>query len=45
MLNGKKYADYSIGDPEQWPELGDLLKRRAQIIQEFADDEALWADQ
>ncbi|MDP8983159.1 MAG: DUF4826 family protein [Acidobacteriota bacterium] len=45
MLSGKRYSDYSIGDPEQWPELGDLLKRRALIIQRFADDEMLWADE
>jgi hypothetical protein len=45
MLNGEKYSDYSIGTPDRWPELGDLLKQRAQIIREFADDETLWADE
>jgi hypothetical protein len=45
MSNGEKYADYSIGAPEQWPELADLLKRRALIILGFADEETLWADE
>jgi Domain of unknown function (DUF4826) len=45
MLDGKKYADYSIGTPEQWPELGKLLKRRARVIRRFAADETLWADE
>jgi hypothetical protein len=44
MLRGEKHTDYSIGTPDQWPELGDLLQRRARIIAEWANDESLWID-
>jgi non-ribosomal peptide synthetase component F len=34
MLRGERHPDYSIGTPDQRPELGDLLQRRAEIIPE-----------
>jgi len=39
MLRGQEHPDCSIGTPDQWPELGDLLRRRAEILQTYADDE------
>lgn len=39
MLCGEAHPDCRIGTPDQWPVLGDLLARRAEIIQRFADDD------
>jgi hypothetical protein len=44
MLRGEPHPDYNIGTPEQWPKLGDLLRRRAEIIQRYADDDEFWTD-
>ena len=44
MLRGEPHPDYDIGTPDQWPELGSLLRRRAEIIQKYADDDELWTD-
>lgn len=43
MLRGQKHPDYRIGTPDQWPKLGDLLQRRAQILSRHADDDEFWA--
>jgi hypothetical protein len=42
MLRGEEPADVTIGDREGRRELGDLLRRRAKIFQEWADDDAMW---
>jgi hypothetical protein len=42
MLRGEDHPDVRIGTPDQWPKLGDLLRRRAQILQEYADDDGMW---
>lgn len=42
MLRGDEHPDVRIGTPEQWPELGDLPQRRAQILQSYADDDGVW---
>jgi hypothetical protein len=44
MLRGESLSGYSIGPRSRWPELGDLLRRRALILQEYADDDAIWND-
>lgn len=42
MLRGEAHPDVKIGTPDQWPELGDLLWRRAKILQTYADDDEIW---
>ena len=44
MLRGEEHPDVRIGTPDQWPELGDLLRRRAKIIHGYADDDELWTE-
>ena len=44
MLRGEPHPDYRIGAPDQWPELGDLLRRRAEIVQRYADDDDIWTE-
>ena len=44
MLRGESHPDYHIGTPEQWPQLGDLLRRRAEIIKRYADDDEIWKE-
>ncbi len=45
MLTGKTHAEIAIGkseSPEGRKELGDLLRRRACILKEWADDDSMW---
>jgi hypothetical protein len=42
MLRGEAYPGYVIGPPDRWPELGELLRRRAEILKSYADDDELW---
>lgn len=42
MLRGEQHPSITIGSPEQWPELGELLRRRALMIQHLVDDGDLW---
>jgi hypothetical protein len=42
MLRGEPHPDMTIGTPDQWPELGDLLQRRSQLLARFAEDGSLW---
>ena len=42
MLRGEPHPAMTIGEPEDWPQLGDLLRRRAELLISFADDEAIW---
>lgn len=44
MIAGKAHPDHSIGRPEDWPTLGQLLKRRAEILGDYAGDDELWAE-
>lgn len=44
MVRGEVHPDYSIGSPEQWPELGDLLQKRAEILQSYADNDNVWSE-
>ena len=43
MLKGISHPTIHIGSPEDWPELGDLLKRRAKILAGWAEDNEIWA--
>jgi hypothetical protein len=45
MLRGKEHPEVMIGTPDQRPELGDLLRRRAQILQSYADDDGTWDEE
>ncbi len=42
MLRGQEHPNVMIGDPEQWLELGDLLRRRARILRHWVQDEEIW---
>ena len=42
MLRDENHPTVKIGPPENRRELGDLLCRRAEIIQEWADDDEMW---
>lgn len=42
MLRGEVHPCYQIGTPGQWPELGELLLRRAEVIRGYADSDELW---
>ena len=42
VLSGEPLPDAQIGSPEQWPELGELLFRRANLLAEFAGADELW---
>jgi hypothetical protein len=44
MLRGERHPESTIGTPDQWPELGNLLQRRAFLLQRFADDDTIWKD-
>ena len=44
MLRGEPHPERAIGTPDQWPELGDLLRRRSQLLQKWADDDAIWSN-
>ncbi len=44
MIEGNKSSDCVIGQPKDWPELGELLRQRVSILQSFVDDDAFWAD-
>jgi len=39
---GEPHPDVQIGSPDQWPELGELLFRRANLLAEFAAADELW---
>jgi hypothetical protein len=42
MLRDEDHPNIKIGRSDNRKELGDLLNRRAEIIQEFADDDQMW---
>ena len=44
MLRGDAHPDVSVGGSENRVELGDLLRRRARMLQAWADDESIWRD-
>ena len=42
MIQGKPHPDITIGNEGDWPELGDLLKRRSMILSDWVKDDELW---
>jgi hypothetical protein len=44
MKAGKSHRSFSIGTPDQWPQLQLLLRDRAQLLAGFSEDEALWVE-
>ena len=44
MLRGRPHPTVTIGRPEDWPNLGDLLSRRARTFLEWANDDSVWTD-
>jgi hypothetical protein len=44
MLRGEPHPEMNVGGPDQWPELGDLLQRRAAILDQLAADDSVWED-
>jgi len=44
MLQGEPHASIKIGTPEYWPMLSELLKRRSELLVQFAEDDSIWED-
>ena len=42
MLRGEPHSETTIGTPDQWPELGDLLQRRAELLRSYAANDSIW---
>ncbi len=42
MLAGRRDPEVTIGRPEEQAQLGDLLSRRASLLQEFAQRDEYW---
>jgi hypothetical protein len=42
MLRGEEHPTVRIGSADNRYELGDLLRGRAEVFQEWADDDAMW---
>ncbi len=44
MKRSEAHPTMTIGTPEDWPLLASLLEARAGILQDWAADDALWAE-
>ena len=42
MLRDEPHPGITIGTPDLWPELGELLQRRSKLLFQFADDVSIW---
>lgn len=42
MERGEQHPEAIIGTPAVWPELAPLLRARAGLLAQFADDDSLW---
>jgi hypothetical protein len=42
MLRGEDHPTISVGNPENRTEMGELLRRRAQVIQDWVSDDSIW---
>jgi hypothetical protein len=42
MLRGEPHPKVAIGKPEQWSTLGDLLRRRADLLHDWASNDGAW---
>ena len=44
MFRGESHPIVKIGTKEDWPVLGDLLKRRSELLAQFAEDDSVWEE-
>jgi hypothetical protein len=44
MIRGEAHPEVIIGPPERWPQLGDLLQKRAEFIASMVADDEIWED-
>jgi len=44
MLRGEPHPTIEIGAPSDWPMLGDLLKRRSELLAQFSEDDSIWEE-
>lgn len=44
ILRGESHPTAKIGRQEDWPVLGDLLKRRSELLVQFAEDDSVWEE-
>jgi hypothetical protein len=44
MLAGRADPRSRLGKPKDWPKLGDLLQRRAELLLDFAAHDGLWEE-
>jgi hypothetical protein len=42
MLRGERHPTIRIGNPHDAHELGDLLQRRAQVLDDWVNDDGIW---
>jgi len=45
MEHGNPSAELTIGSPKDWPRLIPMLRRRADILEDWADDDAAWEEE
>ena len=44
MLRGEAHREFDLGDPKDWPVLGDLLRRRAKLLNQWSRDDEIWGE-
>lgn len=44
MERGEEHPDLRLGSPESWTELASLLRARAELLAEWAEDDSVWPD-
>ena len=44
MIRGERHSESNIGTPDQWPELGQLLQRRSNMLKDLAEDHSVWTE-
>ncbi len=45
MRRGQPHPTLELGDPRDWPQMATELEQRARVLEEYADDEAIWAEE
>jgi hypothetical protein len=44
MARGQESPSFSIGHATEWPTLAPMLKSRAKVLAEWANDESIWLE-
>jgi hypothetical protein len=44
MSRGEKHPTVKLGTPDSWPQLGPLLKSRAQLLAKWVKDDTAWLE-